>query len=108
MIEKVYYSIGEAAEKFNLPVSTIRYWEQQFSILKPMRNKKGDRFFSQKDMQNLSLIYRLVKEQGLTIAGAKQRLSENPEGTNHNVEIVRQLQAIRDELVSYMNQLKSV
>ncbi|MDO4462076.1 MAG: MerR family transcriptional regulator [Bacteroidia bacterium] len=106
MIEKVYFSIGEAAEKFNLPVSTIRYWEQQFKILKPMRNKKGDRFFSQKDMQNLSLIYRLVKEQGMTIAGAKQRLSDNPEGINHNTEIVRRLQAIRQELVSYTEELK--
>lgn len=106
MIEKVYYSIGEAAEKFNVPVSTIRYWEQQFKILKPMRNKKGDRFFSQKDMQNLSLIYRLVKEQGMTIAGAKQRLSDNPEGLNHNTEIVRRLQSIRQELMSYAEELK--
>ncbi|MCQ2236247.1 MAG: MerR family transcriptional regulator [Bacteroidales bacterium] len=106
MIEKVYYSIGEAAEKFNVPVSTIRYWEQQFKILKPMRNKKGDRFFSQKDMQSLSLIYRLVKEQGMTIAGAKQRLSDNPEGLNHNTEIVRRLQSIRQELLSYAEELK--
>lgn len=107
MIEKCQYSIGEAAERFNLPVSTIRYWEQQFSILKPMRNKKGDRFFSQKDMQNLSIIYHLVKEQGMTISGAKQRLAENPEGVNHNVEIVQQLQSIRKELVSYIEELKA-
>ncbi|MCF0191640.1 MAG: MerR family transcriptional regulator [Marinilabiliaceae bacterium] len=107
MAEKLYYSIGEAAEELGVPTSTVRYWEQQFSILKPRRNKKGDRFFSQKDMANLRTIYILVKQQGLTIAGTRKKLKENPEGTSHNAEIVSRLNAIKSELSEYIDILNS-
>ncbi len=73
--EKHYYSIGEVAKMFNLSISNIRFWEQEFEILKPKKNKKGDRFFTKQDVSNLKVIYHLLKEKGYTIEGARKKLS---------------------------------
>ena len=73
-IEKRYYSIGEVAEMLEVNTSLVRFWEKEFDILKPKRNKKGNRLFTQKDLSNLKLIYHLVKERGFTLEGAKTKL----------------------------------
>jgi len=62
-VEKVYYSIGEVAEMLDSPVSTIRFWENEFDILKPMKNKKGNRLFTQADVKNLKIIHHLLKDE---------------------------------------------
>ena len=93
--EKLYYTIGEVAEMFNVNVSLIRYWENQFSILKPKKNKKGNRLFTPKDIDNLHLIYHLVKERKLTLEGAKLKLKENKEDTFQNFEVVKKLKNIK-------------
>jgi DNA-binding transcriptional MerR regulator len=74
--EKQYYSIGEVAKMFNLSISNIRFWEQEFDILKPKKNKKGDRFFTKQDIENLKVIHHLLKEKGYTIEGARKKLSK--------------------------------
>ena len=68
-IDKLFYSIGEVAKKYNVNVSLIRFWEKEFDILKPKKNKKGNRMFTKKDMQNLDVIFHLVKERGFTLEG---------------------------------------
>ncbi len=93
--EKLYYTIGEVAGMFNVNVSLIRYWENQFSILKPKKNKKGNRLFTPKDIDNLHLIYHLVKERKLTLEGAKLKLKENKEDTFQNFEVVKKLKNIK-------------
>lgn len=93
--EKLYYTIGEVAEMFKVNVSLIRYWENQFSILKPKKNKKGNRLFTPKDIDNLHLIYHLVKERKLTLEGAKLKLKENKEDTFQNFEVVKKLKNIK-------------
>lgn len=98
-IEKVYYSISEVASMIGVNASMVRYWENQFDALKPMKNKKGDRFFTQDDIETVKLIHHLVKERGLTLKGAEQKLKENREETIHNFEIVKKLQDIRKQLV---------
>ncbi len=98
-IEKLFYSIGEVAEMFSVNTSLIRFWEKEFSIIKPRKNKKGNRFFTQKDVDNFHLIYHLVKERGLTLSGAKKKLKENKEDTINNFEIVEKLKNIRQELL---------
>ena len=75
-IEKLYYSIGEVAQKFDVNVSLLRYWEKEFDILKPKKNKKGNRLFTKVDVENIEVIYHLVKERGFTIEGAKKKLTE--------------------------------
>ncbi len=103
--EKLYYSIGEVAEMFNVNTSLIRYWEKQFDILKPKKNKKGNRLFTKADIDNLSLIFYLVKDKGMTLDGAKKKLKENKESTINNYEIVKRLEKIKAELISIKNDL---
>lgn len=98
-IEKLYYSIGEVAEMFKVNTSLIRYWEKEFAIIKPKKNKKGNRFFTQADIENFHLIFHLVKERGMTLKGAKQKLKENKDDTENNFEVVTRLQEIREMLV---------
>ncbi len=99
-LEKLFYTIGEVAEMFEVNTSLIRYWEQEFSILKPKKNKKGNRLFTPKDIDNLKLIFHLVKERGMTLKGAQLKLKDNKVGTVDNFELVKILQDIRAELVS--------
>lgn len=71
-IEKLYYSIGEVSKMFNVNTSLIRFWEKEFDIIKPKKNKKGNRFFTKQDINNIQLIYHLVKDKGMTLSGAKR------------------------------------
>lgn len=90
---------------FSLPASTIRYWEQEFPILKPKRNKKGTRYFTRKDIENLHLIYHLVKERGLTLNGARQKIKENKDDLDQNVKVVKKLQDIRELLIRIRDEI---
>lgn len=98
-IEKLYYSIGEVAEMFKVNTSLIRFWEKEFNIIKPKKNKKGNRFFTQLDIENFHLIFHLVKERGMTLKGAKQKLKENKEDTENNFSVVTRLQEIKNLLL---------
>jgi len=98
-VEKLYYSIGEVSEMLNVPVSTVRFWENEFDVLKPMKNKKGNRLFTQADIRNLRLIHHLVKEEGMTLAGVKKKLSEKWEETDYKFEINESLQRIKSILL---------
>ncbi|MCK4638586.1 MAG: MerR family transcriptional regulator, partial [Bacteroidales bacterium] len=71
-MERLYYSIGEVAKMFNVNTSLIRFWEKEFDIIKPKKNKKGNRLFTQQDVDNFYVIYNLVKERGYTLQGAKE------------------------------------
>ena len=103
--EKLFYKIGEVAEMFEVNVSLIRFWEKEFTILKPKKNKKGNRLFTKKDVDNLTIIYHLVKERGFTLEGAKQKLKENKSDTIDNIEIVNHLKDIRGFLVKLREEL---
>ena len=78
-IEKVFYTIGEVAEMFSVNTSLIRFWEREFETLKPQKNKKGNRLFTKDDIEQVKLIFHLVKERGMTINGARQKLKNNKE-----------------------------
>ena len=103
---KIYYSMGEVAEMFDVNQSLIRYWESKFDILKPHKNKKGNRMFTPQDVDSLKLIYHLVKEKGMTLAGAQKRLKENKEGLKRDLEVVDRLLAIRSMLHEIRQELK--
>jgi DNA-binding transcriptional MerR regulator len=98
-IEKLYYSIGEVSQLFNVNTSLIRFWEKEFDIIKPHKNKKGNRLFTPIDVENFHLIYHLVKEKGMTLKGAAKKLKENKEDTIHNFEVIRNLESIRGMLM---------
>ena len=104
-IEKLFYPIGEVAQMFEVSVSSIRYWEKEFDILKPKKNKKGNRMFTKKDVDSLKIIYLLTKERGFTLEGAKKKLRENKTDTIDNVEIINHLKSIRQFLVEFREEL---
>ncbi len=103
---KVYYTMGEVSEMFDVNPSLIRFWEQKFDILKPDKNKKGNRLFTPTDVENLKLIYHLVKEEGMTLAGAQKRIKQNPEGLKRDMEIVDRLQRLKTLLLEVRQELK--
>ena len=97
--EKLYFSIGEVAEKFNLAPSALRFWEKEFDTIKPFKNKKGNRFYTQDNIDQIAVINHLVKERGLTLKGAKAKIKENKDEVEHNYEIVQKLQEIKTYLI---------
>ncbi|MCX6220200.1 MAG: MerR family transcriptional regulator [Bacteroidia bacterium] len=97
--EKLYFSISEVAGKFNLAPSALRFWEKEFDTIKPFKNKKGNRFYTQEDIDHLAIINHLVKERGLTLKGAKAKIKENKDEVDHNFEIVQKLQEIKKYLI---------
>ncbi len=102
---KLYYSIGEVAEMFEVNASLIRFWEKEFDIIKPKKNKKGNRLFTQQDVDNFHLIFHLVKERGYTLQGAKHKLKGNKEDIENNHEVVKKLQHIRAFLLELKESL---
>ncbi len=104
LFQKQYYSIGDVALMFNENTSLIRYWENEFSILKPKKNKKGDRFFRPEDVKNLKMIYHLLRERKYTIEGAKEFLKNNKAaGEKH--EMIESLEKIKLFLLELKNNL---
>lgn len=98
-IEKLYYSIGEVAEMFDVSASLLRYWEKEFDVLKPRKNRKGNRLFTKKDLENLKIIYHLVKEKGYTLDGAKMKMKASKDDLLGNQRIVDSLQNIKSFLI---------
>ena len=103
--EKRYYGIGEVAKAFGVNTSLIRFWEKEFDALKPKKNAKGNRKFTPQDIENLQLIFHLVKERGFTLDGAKIHLKENKKKTLENFEIIKKLENIKAELIKIKEQL---
>lgn len=106
-IKKLYYSIGEVSEMFAVNASLIRFWENEFDVIKPKKNNKGNRLFTPEDIDNFKLIYNLVKEQGLTLEGAKKYLKENKKQISYQLktekshlwEIAQRLNRIKASLL---------
>ena len=98
-LEKIYFSIGEVATMFDVNTSLIRFWEKEFDIIKPHKNKKGNRMFTQKDVDNFRIIYHLVKEEGLTLDGARKRLKNSKTDEEVNLEIAKTLANIKNMLL---------
>lgn len=105
LAEKLYYSIGEVAKAFDVNPSLIRFWEKEFDEIQPKKNAKGNRKFSQSDVQTISLIFHLVKERGFTLEGAKTHLREDKKETLSKFELISKLKVIKSELISIKNQL---
>jgi len=103
--EKLYYSIGDVATMFDVNASMIRFWEKEFDIIKPKKNKKGNRLFTKSDIDNFRIIFHLVKERGYTLEGAKKKLRENRDDTIRNAEIVESLKNIKKFLLEIREEM---
>ena len=96
---KLYYSISEVAQMFDVNESLLRFWEKEFPQLSPKKGSRGVRQYRKEDIEVVKLIYHLVKERGMTLPGARQRMIDNKENTLRNFEVVDRLKAIREELM---------
>ena len=103
--DKRYYSIGEVAKAFDVNASLIRFWDNEFDILKPKKNAKGNRMFTPEDITNLQLIYHLVKERGFTLEGAKTHLKEEKQKSLTTFEIISKLEDVKAQLIKIKQQL---
>ena len=101
--DKRYYSIGEVASKFDVNPSLIRFWEQEFKILQPKKNSKGNRKFTKKDIENFNKIYFLLREKGYTIQGAKDYIKNDK--SSNKLDVVNKLKLIKDKLIEIRDQL---
>lgn len=97
--------MGEVAELFGVNASLLRFWEEEFPILKIAKNSRGHRIYTTADVDNIRLIYYLVKEQGMTLEGAKKRIRQNRDGVNRDAEIVEHLRSIRNMLAALREEL---
>jgi DNA-binding transcriptional MerR regulator len=105
MAEKMYYTMGEVSEMLDVTPSLLRFWEKHFDIIKPHRNKKGNRLFTPDDVRNLKTIYHLVKERGMTLDGAAAQLRARRGEISRDMEIAERLASIRALLVEVRNEL---
>lgn len=105
-LKKLYYSIGEVAEMFEVNTSLIRFWEKEFSVIKPKKNKKGNRLFTPKDISNFNKIYHLVKEQGHTLDGARKAIKEKANIFNDKDLVIDKLEEIKQALLALKNKNK--
>jgi DNA-binding transcriptional MerR regulator len=106
LFRKQYYTMGEVSEMFKVNQSLLRYWETEFDILQPRKNKKGDRYFRPVDIKNLHLIYHLLRQKKYTIEGAKEFLRNNKKA-KERFEVIERLQQIRNFLLEWKTQLSS-
>jgi DNA-binding transcriptional MerR regulator len=106
-IARIYYTIGEVAEMFKVNTSLIRFWEKEFDIIQPKKNKKGNRLFTPKDVDNFHLIYNLVKERGYTLKGASEKLKSNPDDTLKEYEIIKSLNKMENFLLGVKKHLEN-
>jgi len=102
---KLYYSISEVSAMFSVNASLIRFWEKEFDIIKPRKNAKGNRLFTQQDIDNIALIHHYVKERRLTLEGARQKIRENCDDAEHTFHIVQSLKKVRAILMEIKENL---
>jgi len=105
VIVKKYFSIGEVAGMLDVSTSLIRFWESEFDIIKPKKSRKGNRQFTREDIDNVKLIYHLVKEKGYTLQGAKDLLKNDDNELKSKVEIIDSLKKVRSFLLNIKNKI---
>lgn len=104
-ISKLYYSMGEVTKMFNVNASQIRYYEREFDVLRPKKNKKGNRLFTIEDIENLRLILSLVKDKGYTLQGAKDYLKSNRNKALENQRVLDSLEKLKAFLLDVRKSL---
>lgn len=107
-IEKKYYKISEVAEILNIPCSTLRFWEKEFTIIKPKRNSKNTRFYTPSDIETIRMVYYLVKEKGLKIDAAQEQIRVNRRNVSQRTEVITKLKDIREHIQNMLDAINSI
>ena len=104
-LDKKFYKIGDVSEILGIPESTLRYWESQFTIIKPRRNKKNIRYYTPSDIETISKVYYLVKEKGLKLDAAQAQIRHNRDGVDKRFVAIEQLKDIKQQLLAFQSAL---
>jgi len=104
-ISKMYYTMGEVAILFDVNQSLIRFYEKEFDILQPKKNKKGNRYFTPEDIENLKIIFHLIRDKGYTLNGAREYLKNNMTGSKDNHKVISSLENLKKFLIEVRDQL---
>ncbi len=104
-IVKRYYSIGEVAEMFAVNASLLRHWETEFDTIRPKKNRKGERQYTQKDVETIRLIYGLVKDKGFTLQGAKDFMKQKNQQDAERGSVIESLEKLKVFLTDLRNKL---
>ena len=104
-ISKMYYTMGEVAAIFDVNQSLIRFYEKEFDVLQPKKNKKGNRYFTSEDIENLKLIFHLTRDKGYTLQGAKDYIKNNGNAGKDNIRIINSLENLKQFLTEVRDQL---
>ncbi len=104
-ITKLYYTMGEVSAMFEVNQSMIRFYEKEFDILQPKKNKKGNRLFTPEDVENLKIIFNLINERGFTLQGAREYLKNNGDDVKENQQVVTALENLKKFLLEVREQL---
>lgn len=107
-LDKKYYKISEVAAILNIPQSTLRFWESRFTVIKPKRNEHGTRFYTNSDIEKISMIHYLVKERGLKLDAAQEQIRANPKGVERKHLTVARLKQMREQVMGLLNALKYI
>jgi DNA-binding transcriptional MerR regulator len=104
-ISKLYYTMGEVSAMFDVNPSLIRFYEKEFEVLQPKKNKKGNRLFTPEDLENLKIIFHLIKDKGYTLAGAKDHLKQNMHDIKDSQRVIASLENLKKFLLEVREQL---
>ncbi len=108
MAQKIYFRIGEVAKKYNVQPSLIRYWEKEFSFIKPKKSAKGTRLFTKKDVDNFEIVYHLMKEKGMTIQGTREYFKKHYDHQSlDNLQVINTLKRTKNLLKEVREVLRS-
>ena len=107
-LSKKYYKIGEVSEMLRISIPTLRYWEKEFSIIRPKRSDGNTRYYTPRDIENIRLIYYLVKEKGMKIDAARAELNRNSDNVSKRIEVIDRLREIRDSIARLKEALDSI
>lgn len=107
-LNKKFYKIGDVAEILNIPTSTLRFWEKEFTVIKPKRNAKNIRVYTAKDIETIKMIYYLLKEKGLKLDAAQAMIKRNRDGVSKQWEVVDRLKQVKEQLIQLDNALGSL
>ncbi|MES2428179.1 MAG: MerR family transcriptional regulator [Bacteroidota bacterium] len=104
-INKMYYTMGEVSAMFDVNASMIRFYEKEFDVLQPKKNKKGNRLFTPEDIENLKIIFHLIRDKGYTLQGAKDHLKTNMDDSKDSQRVIHSLENLKKFLLEVRDQL---
>lgn len=106
--EKKYYKIGEVAEMLHIPISTLRFWEKEFTVIQPKRSSKNTRYYTLEDIEKIRMVWYLVKEKGLKLEAAERQIKQNRTNVTRKHEVVERLKEIKEELLKMEEALNAL